>query len=900
MKIAAVQVFPRLNVLAPAAVVRLIVDMGAWGGRAPADLGDAFAPRLLEVLPELADAEVGDGVPPGALFGDPSLRLGHVIARMALLLQRLSGAEASYAAVLAGDDASWQRQDIRYGYWEREVALAAGQAAVAIVAQIAEWTAGPERRQPAAWRPAEIRRGLIRGVQSRFLDLSTAALVREAIRRDIPWRRVSERDCFVRFGHGRFQKDIHETKTSNTSVFGSSMAGDKGASNQMLAEIGVPVPRQVLIRVAGDGRQAAEIAVAAARRLGFPVVVKPVNLGKGKGVAVNLGDDAAVRKAVAEAARLCPVVVVEAFIPGDDHRLLCVGGKMIAAARRVPCRIAGDGRLSVAQLVDAANRDPRRGIGYKTLLAFITLDAETDRVLARQGLDRNSVPAAGQVVQLRLTANISTGGTAVDVTDHVHPDNARAAVRAAAALGIDVAGVDFITTDIGRSYHEVGGAICEVNTSPGPRPHWLGDPGRDVIGPILNTLYPPGSRSRVPIAAITGTNGKTTTTRMVARILATAGRCVGFACTDGAYVDGERLIEGDVAGAGGAALVLHSPEVEVAVLESSRRGIIRRGLAFDWCDVGAVLNVGDDHVGTDGIRDVDDLARIKALVARAARDTVVLNGDDARCVAMAPASPAARLCYVSAAPDNPLVEAHAAGGGMAVTLRPAAAGPTIALHEGGAVRDLLPASELPLAMGGRAMHNVANALFATAIARALGTAPEDIRRGLMALGPGHADTPGRLDLFEQLPFTVVVDFAHNRQKLAAASAFIRQLPCAGRRIVAFAAPGNRTDAQVREFAESAAASAYDHYVCYRRDDRRGRGDDEIPRLLRDGLLAAGIPAEAISAIPDEVAAIDACLRMAGPGDVVALLYTDHERTWKLLAAARDGTAGERPPAAQPA
>jgi len=355
----------------------------------------------------------------------------------------------------------------------------------------------------------------------------------------------------------------------------------------------------------------AKSAVKLAGTIGFPVVVKPLNGQEGLGVSANLKDAAAVQKAVASVANIEDALVVESHVPGDDHRLLVVDGKLIAAAKRIPGHVVGDGTSSISELVAQVNLDPRRGVGFEKLLVRLELDAQAKRTLTMQGLDAAGVPAAGQVAYLRTTANISTGGTAVDVTDTIHPDNANAAVRAAATLGLAVAGVDMQSLDIRQSYRDNGAVILEVNSSPALRPHWLSNESRDVIGPILDAVYPPRVPCRVPIAAITGTNGKTTTKRMVARILEHGGHTVGFTTTDGAYVNRQRIVEGDV-----------------AVLETARHGIITSGLGFDWCDVGAVLNVDDDHIGTDGVRDIEELARIKSLVAQAARKLLVLNADD--------------------------------------------------------------------------------------------------------------------------------------------------------------------------------------------------------------------------------------------------------------------------------
>lgn len=875
MKIVSVNSFEGPSIFAPVPAIRLIVDIE--GTAAP---GTGFADRLVEFLPELDwSASQSDGA--SGLGG-----LGHIIARAAVELQRIAGADIAYQAVTA-PGRSGHRLEVVYGHWDASVGVAAGWASAVAVARLAGIAFTFSETDPGGLdglEPAAIRQHFLAFANRRSLDISTAALVREAIRRDIPWRRLNPRERFVQLGHGRFQKRFHETFTSATTGLGYWIARNKDVTNRLLYEIGLPVPRQTAITGRDRGGRAANRAAAAAQRIGYPVVVKPAATGKGQGVSVGLETADAVRSAYVEARKFGPSVLIEQFIAGDDHRILVVGGRVIAVAKRIPGHVVGDGESTIAELVTLANRDPRRGVHYEKIMNRLEFDRQAEQVLAQAGLGRDSVPAANQVVALRRTANISTGGAAVDVTDIIHPDNSRAAVRAAAALGIDVAGVDFLCTDIARSYREAGGAICEVNTSPGLRPHWLADPNRDVAGPILDMLYPTGAKCRVPIAAITGTSGKTTTTRMVARILEHAGHVVGFATTDGAYIDGEPTIIDDLAGASGARLVLQSPEIDAAVLETSRRGIIRRGLGFDWCDVGAVLNVGEDHVGTDGIRDRDDLARVKSLVVQAARGTAVLNGDDERCVAMAAGSGAEQVCYVSMEGGNALVSAHISSGNPAVTLRHDDSGPVIVLHRGDQATDILPAFQMPAAMDGKAMHNVHNAMFAVAIADGLGASPGHMRRALESFGANRRDTPGRLNIFTGLPFTVIVDYAHNAEKFEAFAKVIHQLPCEGRRIAAFTSEGNRTDRQLGEFAATAAKAAFDHYVCFRRDDRRGRGPSEIPELLQAGLIAAGTAAENITVAPVETEAVSAALDMARPGDLVALLYTDYERTWARLEA----------------
>jgi cyanophycin synthetase len=607
--------FEGRNLVAPVPVVRLVLDFAELADRSPARLGPIFTACLEEFLSVLeANGGGGEDSPNYSapdFRDDETFRIGHVVAAIALALQRAAGAEVSYAAFDGGADGTPGHQEIAYEHRGGEFGAGAGRIAIVAVIELLKNLNTSEDAEPLVQVSADYARQLVSAIRARWLDMTTAALVREAVKRGIPWRRVSPEARFVQLGQGCHQKIIHESVIHRTPSDSAWMSRNKAVTNRLLAEVGLPVARQSTIKKQNDIDEVAKSAVKLAGTIGFPVVVKPLNGQEGLGVSANLKDAAAVQKAVASVANIEDALVVESHVPGDDHRLLVVDGKLIAAAKRIPGHVVGNGTSSISELVAQVNLDPRRGVGFEKLLVRLELDAQAKRTLTMQGLDAAGVPAAGQVAYLRTTANISTGGTAVDVTDTIHPDNANAAVRAAATLGLAVAGVDMQSLDIRQSYRDNGAVILEVNSSPALRPHWLSNESRDVIEPILDAVYPPRVPYRVPIAAITGTNGKTTTKRMVARILEHGGHTVGFTTTDGAYVNRQRIVEGDV-----------------AVLETARHGIITSGLGFDWCDVGAVLNVDDDHIGTDGVRDIEELARIKSLVAQAARKLLVLNADD--------------------------------------------------------------------------------------------------------------------------------------------------------------------------------------------------------------------------------------------------------------------------------
>ncbi|MCA9174071.1 MAG: cyanophycin synthetase, partial [Planctomycetales bacterium] len=516
----------------------------------------------------------------------------------------------------------------------------------------------------------------------------------------------------------------------------------------------------------------------------------------------------------------------------------------------------------------------------------------------KKGHTADSVPPDGEIVFLRSTANLSTGGTAVDVTDVVHPDIVQMAQRAARAIDLDVCGVDYLTTDITRSYKVTGGAICEVNAAPGFRMHVAPSEGtpRDVAGPVLDMLFPPGSPSRIPIASITGTNGKTTTARMVAHIMKMAGGHVGLASTDGVYIDGHRTVEGDMTGPVAARMVLRDPKVDCAVLETARGGLLRRGMGYRRGTVGAVLNIAADHLGLRGIDTLEELAKVKRTVVEVAQDTAVLNADDPRCLAMADHTEARHLCYVTRDPGHQLVREHIQAGGRGVVLEQGIAGKMITLYEGGSHIPLLWTHLIPATLDGRAEHNVQNAMFAAAIAYSMGVKLEEIRHGLRTFDTTFFQAPGRMNVCDDHPFKVILDYGHNPAAVEAMATLCQRLAPQGRRLVVLAAPGDRRDEDIEETAR-VCAGRFDHYLCKRDDNPRGRDRDEVPNMLRRTLLAEGVSADQIEVIPDEVEAVDRALHLALPGDLLLIFGDAIDRCWKQITGFHSD--GEAPPEAAP-
>ncbi|MBS0382080.1 MAG: cyanophycin synthetase, partial [Proteobacteria bacterium] len=723
------------------------------------------------------------------------------------------------------------------------------------------------------WQTA--RDEFIRYAQRRALGPSTASLVKAAEQRGIPWLRMNEQSL-VQLGHGKYQQRIQATITGRTPHIAVELASDKEETNKILAALGLPVPKQELV-------QSADAAVRAARRIGYPVVTKPYNGNHGRGISIHLTGDDEVRAGFTAAREHSRSVIVETFVTGDDHRLLVVNGELVAATRRTPGHVTGDGEHSITQLVEIVNQDPRRGVGHEKVLTRLELDREANLMLERVALTADSVPEAGRIVFLRSTANLSTGGTATDVTDIIHPDNRDMAVRAIRAVGLDVGGVDFLSPNIAESYKSVGGGICEVNAAPGFRMHVAPSEGtpRDVAGPVIDMLFPPGAPARVPIAAVTGTNGKTTTARMLAHIAKMAGFTPGLTTTDGVYIDGQRTVEGDMTGPVSARMVLADPQIDIAVLETARGGLLRAGMGVPEVNVGAVLNVQSDHLGMKGIDTVEQLAEVKRIVVEVAKDCAVLNADDPNALKMSGYTEAKVICYVTLTATHPLVREHVRAGGRACALEAGVNGQMITLYDKGGHIPLLWTHLIPATLEGRATHNVQNAMFAAAMAFSLGIKLDAIRQGLRTFDTTFFQAPGRMNVFDEHPFKVLFDYGHNAHAVGVMADLAQRLEVGGRRIVVLAGPGDRRDEDLVAIAD-AVAGRFDHYICRRDDSLRGRDGDEVPRIIAKALHAKGVPEGAVSIIPDEQQAIDAALHMARAGDLLLVFADALVRSWKQI------------------
>jgi len=857
-------------------VIRLELDLGELEAWPTGRLGEEFVNGLATALPGLAEHGCSYREPGGfyrRMREDDGTWLGHVLEHVAIELQNIAGEEVTFGKTRsAGRPGVYT---VVYEYAQRDEGVAAGELGLRLLCSLLPVAIRPADSVPEGWNWPEARDDFIRFAQRRALGPSTASLVKAAEARGIPWLRLNDQSL-VQLGHGKYQQRIQATVTGRTPHIAVELASDKEETNKILATLGLPVPRQELVQSEGQ-------AVRAANRVGYPVVTKPYNGNHGRGISIRLTTDDEVKQGFAVAREHSRSVIVETFLEGDDHRLLVVNGGLVAATRRTPGHVVGDGEHTVAQLVEIVNRDPRRGVGHEKVLTRLEVDAQALKMLERAGLAADSVPAAGELVYLRSTANLSTGGTATDVTDVIHPDNREMAERAVRAIGLDVGGVDFLSKDITESYRKIGGGICEVNAAPGFRMHVAPSEGtsRDVAGPVIDMLFPPGAPSRVPIAAITGTNGKTTTSRMLAHVTKMAGYTPGLTTTDGVYIDGQRTVQGDMTGPVSARMVLADPQIDIAVLETARGGLLRAGMGVNEVNVAAVLNVQSDHLGLRGIDTLEQLAEVKRIVVEVATDCAVLNADDPLVLRMSGYTEAKNICYVTMNPQHALVREHIRAGGRACALEAGVNGQMITLYDRGSHIPLVWTHLIPATLEGRAMHNVQNAMFAAAMAFSLGIKLDAIRQGLRTFDSTFFQAPGRMNVFDEHPFKVLFDYGHNAHAVSVVADLAQRLDVTGRRIVVLAGPGDRRDEDLVAIA-NAVAGRFDHYVCRRDDSLRDRASDEVPRIQAAALRAAGVPEDAISIIPDEQEAIDAALRMGRTGDLLLVFADALVRSWKQI------------------
>jgi cyanophycin synthetase len=883
LRIVESQVFRGPNYWSYEPCIRLLVDLGSlehW----PSNTIQGFNDGLLELLPGLKDHSCSLGRPGGfvARLNDGTWA-GHVAEHVAIELQRESGAQI-YRGKTRGAGAEG-RYNVIYGYVEERVGVEAGKLAVRLVNHLVKADPGFDLTKELE--------ALILLAERRAFGPSTQALIDEAITRDIPWIRLNEASL-VQLGQGKYQQRIRATMTSATGALAVDIAGDKKLTTSLLGSAGLPVPRSEMVRTDDE-------AAAAARRIGYPVVTKPLDGNHGRGVGLDLRDEKAVRagfkRALAEARR--GVVIVETFVSGNDYRVLVIGGRMVAVAERVPAHVIGDGKHTVRELVEETNADPRRGIGHEKVLTKIKIDGEAEQLVKKQGFGMDDVPAEDAFVKLVATGNMSTGGISIDRTWEAHEENVEIAEEAAGVVGLDVAGIDFIAPDITKPVRETGGAIVEVNAAPGFRMHTHPTEGEPqyVAKPVIDLLFPAGTPSRIPIVAVTGSNGKTTTVRMIAHVFKGMGKQVGMTSTDGIYID-ERLVKrADASGPKSAQMVLQNPRVDFAVFEVARGGILREGLGYGRNDVAVVTNVTGDHLGLKDVNSIEQLAAVKRVVVEAVPRSghAVLNADDPLVLEMRKHCSGAVILF-SMADRDPFVERWVRRGGKAVTLDRSSRGEMMVIREGRRTMPIAWVHQLPATFEGRARMMVANAMAAAAAAHATGAHLHDIRQGLRSFSTSIYQAPGRLNLFDLNGVKVLLDYAHNAAGLQTVGDFVERMTAptngpagitpwsANLRVGVIATPGDRRDDDMRELGR-VAARYFDEIIIREDVNRRGRKDGEVAALVMEGVQEAvrgGHRVGSVEIVLDEMAATRKALDRSRPGDLVVLCVDYATEVWKEL------------------
>ena len=780
--------------------------------------------------------------------GEP---LSHVIQHVALALQRMAGMPMywgkSYPAHQEGVEF------VVFSYQEERAGRMAAEAAVQLVEDVCQGRV--VNVKAIVDELHEIR-------EEEFFGPSTWSIVSEAASRNIPYIQLKN-SSIIQLGYGINQKRIWATTTSYTSHAGVEVAGNKNRTKAMLHDSGVPVPNGTTVYSEDGLRDAIE-------ELGFPIVTKPLDGNHGKGATIRImsWDDAV--EGFKAAQKYSRAVIVEQFIQGDDYRLLVVAGKLIAAAKRTPAAVRGDGTSSIQQLIDKVNEDPRRGFGHEKVLTSIKADQHTIDLLKNQDLTLESVLPAGQDIYLKSTANISTGGTATDVTDLVHPYNLLLAERVAGIVGLDICGIDVLTSDIAIPLNETRGAVIEVNAAPGFRMHISPTEGlpRNVAAPVVDMLFPQGSTARIPIFAVTGTNGKTTTTLLLAHIVASKGYKVGHTTTNGIYIQGVQLQSGDCTGGVSAEFVLKDPTVNFAVLETARGGMLRSGLGFHTCDVAVVTNVAADHLGMRDIYTVEEMAAVKGVLPRTVRKNgwAVLNADDDLVYAMREKLEC-RVALFSMNEHSPRIREHAENGGLAAVYEEG----YITIYKNSYKLRIDRAVEFPITLGGRATFNIENALAAALACHCYGFDKDDIKQALRTFVPSATKTPGRMNVYKFPQFEVIVDYAHNTHGIEKFAQFLDATE-ATHKVGVISGLGDRRDEDTLGFSR-VAGRIFDEIVLRQDRDLRGKTAEQLREIMERG-LRLDAPDVPITYIENEMDAIDHVLATARPGSVI-VMFTEN-------------------------
>ncbi len=812
-----------------------------------------FYEGLIDVLPSLVEHYCSPGYR-GGFFERvrTGTYMGHIIEHIALELQELAGTPVGFGRTRSTSTPGVY--NVVFEYVEEQAGRYAGRAAVRLCQSIVD--TGTYPKQELAQDLADLR-DLCNNAS---LGPSTETIVKEAQARNIPWLLLSAR-AMVQLGYGVHQKRIQATLSSFSGILAVELACDKEGTKTILKDGGIPVPRGTVIQYLD------ELSAAIEEVGGFPIVIKPLDGNHGRGISIDVKTQQEAEEAydLASAASKTRSVIVERYYKGSDHRILVINGKVAAVAERIPAHVVGDGRSTIEELIEITNQDPNRGDGHANVLTKITIDKTALNVLEKQGYELTSILAHGEIAYLRATANLSTGGIAVDRTDEIHPENVWIAQRVAKLIGLDIAGIDVVTDDIRKPLKEVDGVIVEVNAAPGFRMHVAPSRGlpRNIAAPVIDMLFPPGTPSRVPILAITGTNGKTTTSRLISHICRQTGKVVGFTTTDGVYIDDYLVEKGDNTGPYSASMILKDPTVEIAVLETARGGILRSGLAFNQCDVGVVLNVAADHLGIGDIDTIEQMAKVKSVVAEvvSAEGYAVLNADDPLTVSMAE-KVKGRVAYFSMSPDNPIIHDHIRRGGMAAIYENG----YLSILEGEWTLRIEEAVNIPVTMQGMAPFMIANALAACLATFVQGIDIELIRQGVRTFKPSVAQTPGRMNLFDLGHHHALIDYAHNPAGYEAVGGFVGNW--SGEKVGVVGGPGDRRDDDLILLGKL-SAQMFDRIIVKEDNDTRGRRRGEVADLILRGISQenASLRPEVIL---DETEALEKALSTVSEGGLVVI------------------------------
>ena len=827
---------------------------GQWSNAIP-----GFAGRLMKLFPNIGIVQ------PGGMSGKQAAKhqpltlealndgepLGYVIQHVALELQRQAAMPVYWGKSYPAHEEGVEY--VVFAYQEERAGRRAAEAAVEIVEAVC-------KKEKVDLKPIITELHEIR--EDEFFGPSTYSIVAEAASRNIPYIQLKN-TSIIQLGYGVNQRRIWATTTSLTSHAGVEVAGNKNRTKAMLNDAGVPVPRGTTVYSEAGLRDAID-------ELGFPIVTKPLDGNHGKGATIRIMNWKDAAEGLVAAQAYSRAVIVEQFIEGYDFRLLVVNGKLIAAAKRTPAAVTGNGKSSIQQLIDEVNKDPRRGIGHEKVLTSIKADKHTLDILKARKMTLKSVLPAGETIYLKSTANISTGGTAADVTDQMHPYNVLLAERVAGIVGLDICGIDLMATDIAVPLNESRGAVIEVNAAPGFRMHISPAEGlpRNVAAPVVDMLFPRGSTARIPIIAVTGTNGKTTTTRLIAHLVASKGYKVGFTTTDGIYIQGVQLQKGDCTGGQSAEFVLKDPTVNYAVLETARGGMLRSGLGFHNCDIAVVTNVAADHLGMRDIYTVEEMAAVKGVLPRTVRKNgwAVLNADDDLVYAMA-RTVDCRVALFSMNEHNPRILEHVEAGGVAAVYEEG----YVTIYRNSYKLRIDRAAEFPVTFEGRAGFNIENCLAAALAGYLAGFASDDIKTALRTFVPSATKTPGRMNVYKFPKFDVIVDYAHNTAGITKFAEFMEATP-ATRKIGIVSGLGDRRDEDTLGFARI-AGRIFDEVILRQDRDLRGKSAEFLREIMERG-LRLDKPDLKITYIEKEPDAIDHVLKTAPKGAVITMFAED--------------------------